>query len=283
MNPIRPGIRRDASTRARGEHGRYNASVMSLRNLWLIARCSFIGVGLGAVPGVGAAVIDWVAYGHAARTEKGGRQTFGEGDVRGVIAPEAANNAVEGGALIPTIAFGVPGSAAMTLMLGAFLIHGLVPGPDLLTKQLDVTFTLVWSLALANLLGAGICFLFAGQLARIAAVRISILAPVVLSFVFIGAYQGSNAWGDIVALLAFGLLGWLMKWLRWPRPPLLLGFVLGNVVETYMFISYELFEWNWLARPVVLVMLAVSIYGILRPIQRDFAERRRSGATRLTG
>ena len=107
------------------------------------------------MPGVGASVIDWVAYGHAARTEKGAAETFGTGDVRGVIASESSNNAKEGGVLIPTVAFGVPGSASMTLILGAFLIHGMVPGPDMLTTKLDVTFTLVWSVALANVLGAG--------------------------------------------------------------------------------------------------------------------------------
>ncbi|MEE8333298.1 MAG: tripartite tricarboxylate transporter permease [Alphaproteobacteria bacterium] len=246
----------------------------TFRNWWLVLRCSGIGVGLGAVPGIGASVIDWVAYGHAARTEKGAAESFGTGDVRGVIASEASNNAKEGGALIPTIAFGVPGSASMALILGAFLIHGLVPGPDMLTRHLDVTFTLVWSVALANLLGAGICFLFARQLARIAVIRIGILAPVVLAFVFIGASQGSHSWGDIAALLVFGLLGWVMKRLRWPRPPLMLGFVLGEVVERYMFISYELYEWNWLVRPVVLVMLLVALYGVLRPIQRDWSARR---------
>jgi hypothetical protein len=167
----------------------------------------------------------------------------------------------------------------MALILGAFLIHGVVPGPAMLTKHLDMTFTLVWSVALANLLGAGLCFLFAGQLARIALVRIGVLAPVVLAFVFVGAFQGSRAWGDIIAMLVFGLLGWVMKRLRWPRPPLMLGFVLGEVVEQYMFISYQLYEWNWLTRPVVIIMLVIAVYGIVRPIMRDRAARRRASQT----
>ncbi|MBT7760415.1 MAG: tripartite tricarboxylate transporter permease, partial [Rhodospirillaceae bacterium] len=247
------------------------------RSWWLVLRCGSIGAALGAVPGIGASVIDWVAYGHAARTEKGASETFGLGDVRGVIASEASNNAKEGGALIPTIAFGVPGSASMALLLGAFLIHGLVPGPDMLSKHLDITFTLIWSVALANLLGAGLCFVFAGQLARIAMVRIGVLAPVVLAFVFVGAFQGSRAWGDIVAVLVFGLLGWAMKRVRWPRPPLMLGFVLGEVVEQYMFISFQLYEWDWLMRPVVIIMLLIALYGIVRPIMRDRAARKRAG------
>jgi len=149
----------------------------TLDNWFLVLRCATIGAGLGAVPGIGASVVDWIAYGHAARTEKGASLTFGKGDVRGVIASESSNNAKEGGALVPTIAFGVPGSASMALILGAFLIHGLVPGPDMVTKRLDVTYTMVWSVAMANIFGAGICFAFAKQLAKIAIVRVGILAP----------------------------------------------------------------------------------------------------------
>ena len=254
----------------------------TLGSWWLVIRCATIGALFGAVPGVGASVIDWVAYGHARRTEKGAVESFGTGDVRGVIASEASNNAKEGGALIPTIAFGVPGSASMSLILGAFLIHGLVPGPDMLTTKLDLTYTLVWSVALANILGAGICFLFSKQLAKVAVVRIGILAPVVLAFVFIGAFQGNRQWGDIFALLAFGLLGWLMKRMRWPRPPLVLGFVLGEVVERYMYISYELYEWGWVWRPTVLFMFALSLYGIFVPLLRKWRARP-DGAGRIFG
>ena len=94
------------------------------------------------------------------------------------------------------------------------------------------------------------------------------LAPAVLVVVFIGAYQGSRQFGDLYVLLIFGLLGWVMKRMRWPRPPLVLGFVLGDIIETYMFISYQLYEWGWLLRPVVLVMFAITFYGIIRPIIR---------------
>ena len=113
---------------------------------------------MGAIPGIGASVIDWISYGHALRTEKGAAQTFGKGDVRGVIAAESATNSREGGALVPTVAFGVPSSAGMAILLGAFLIHGLVPGPDMLTKHLDITYSMVWSIAIANILGSGLCF-----------------------------------------------------------------------------------------------------------------------------
>ncbi len=265
----------------------------TLRHWFLVLRCSSIGSSLGAVPGIGASVIDWIAYGHAARSEKGASENFGKGDVRGVIASESSNNAKEGGALVPTIAFGVPGSASMALILGAFLIHGLVPGPDMLTKNLDVTYTLVWSVAIANVIGAGICFAFANELAKVALVRIGILAPVVLAITYVGAFQGSRQWGDIYALLIFGLLGWVMKRLRWPRPPLILGFVLGGLVERYMFISIERYgaDWLWIWRdlgnqemtftPYVPIIFAVTLYGVLMPIYRGY--RARARATRGTG
>ena len=250
------------------------------RNWFLLIRCATIGSSLGAVPGIGASVIDWIAYGHALRSEKDTATTFGKGDVRGVIASESSNNAKEGGALVPTIAFGVPGSASMALILGAFLIHGLTPGPEMLTKHLDVTYTLVWSVAFANVIGAGICFLFANQLAKVALIRIGILAPVVLAVVFVGAFQGSRQWGDIYALLIFGFFGWVMKRMKWPRPPLILGFVLGGLVERYLFISVERYGAEWLTFPVVLIVFAITLYGILRPILKGYFARPRNGEAR---
>ena len=254
------------------------------RNKFLVFRCASIGSGLGAIPGIGASIIDWIAYGHAARSIKDSGRTFGKGDVRGVIASESSNNAKEGGALLPTIAFGVPGSASMALILGAFLIHGLIPGPELLAKRLDITYTLVWSVAIANILGAGVCFLFANQLAKVALVRIGILAPVVLAITYIGAFQGQNSWGDISALLIFGFIGWVMKRFRWPRPPLILGFVLGGLVERYMFISVERYSWEWLwifregtFAPWVDIILLLALYGILAPMIRRSIQRWRSG------
>lgn len=254
-----------------------------MQNWWLVVRCATIGAGLGAVPGIGASVVDWIAYGHAARTEKGAAQSFGKGDVRGVIASESSNNAKEGGALVPTIAFGVPGSASMALILGAFLIHGLVPGPEMVTKKLDVTYTMVWSVAFANLIGAGICFAFADQLAKLALIRPGLLVPIVLAVVFVGAFQGSRQWGDIYALLGFGLLGFVMKRLRWPRPPLVLGFVLGGLIERYMFISVERYGAQWTYDitefPIVVVMFIITAYGIMFPLIKDWNERRKAKAT----
>lgn len=249
-----------------GRSGQWEGVKDVFRNWFLVLRCGFIGSGLGSIPGIGASVVDWVAYGHAARTEKGAKDSFGKGDVRGVIASESSNNAKEGGALVPTIAFGVPGSASMALLLGAFLIHGIVPGPKMLTEHLDLTYTMVWSVAIANILGAGICFAFADKLAKIATIRAGILVPIVLAIVFLGAFQGHKSWGDLYVLLIFGTLGWLMKRLKWPRPPLVLGFVLGGLIESYLFISISRWDFDWLLRPVVLIIFAITLLSLGLPV-----------------
>src|SRR6195256_1889351 len=240
-----------------------------LKHWFLILRCSWIGAAMGAIPGIGVAVIDWIAYGHALRTEKGAAQTFGRGDVRGVIAAESSTNAREGGHLVPTVAFGVPSSAGMAILLGAFLIHGLVPGPDMLTKHLDITYSMVWSIAIANILGSGLCFLFSGQLAKLATLRYTLIMPCVLSLIYIGAFEASRNWGDLYALLFFGMLGWAMKHFKWPRPPLVLGFILGGILERYMFISIERYGISWMLHPVVIVMFTMAALSLMGPLLQD--------------
>jgi putative tricarboxylic transport membrane protein len=234
-------------------------------NWWLVLRCGILGTALGAIPGIGSAVIDWIAYGYAQRTEKN-PETFGTGDVRGVIAPESSNNAKEGGHLVPTIAFGVPSGASMAILLGAFLMHGLTPGPDMLTKQLDVTYTIVWSLTLAHVIGAMICLLGSRWLAKVSTVRPEILLPIVLSLVFVAGYEGSHDWGDLYAVMIFGVVGWIMKRLGWPRPPMVLGIVIGGIFERYLYISTSLYGIGWLWRPVVLVILCLVAWALYRPL-----------------
>ena len=249
----------------------------TIRRLFLVVRCSSIGSFMGAMPGIGASIIDWVAYAHARATEKKADESFGKGDVRGVIASESANNAKEGGALIPTIAFGVPGSASMAILLGAFVIQGINPGPNMLTENLSLTYAMVWSVAIANILGAGICFVFANQFARIALVPIGFLAPIVLAFVFVGAFQGSSSWGDIAVLFGIGAFGFVMKRFGWPRPPLILGFVLGTLIERYSFISVNRYGLEWTTRPAVAILLVLAIIVVLRPLFLAWKRSRAEG------
>jgi hypothetical protein len=211
-------------------------------------------------------VIDWIVYGYAKRSEKGADETFGRGDVRGVIAPESANNAKEGGHLLPTIAFGVPAGASMTLLLGAFLLHGLTPGPDMLGRNLDVTYSIVWSLTLANVIGGVICLFGAKYLAKVAELRHEILLPLVMPIVFIATFQATRSWGDLYFLLAFGMIGWIMKQLHWPRPPMVLGFVIGEIFERYLFLSNEIYGNAWLLRPIVIGIGLIIAWALYRPL-----------------
>ena len=230
----------------------------TLRNKWLVTRHSLIGVLVGAIPGLGSSIIDWLNYGYVVSRAKDKSQ-FGKGDVRGVIAPEAANNAKEGGVLMPTLLFGVPGSSAMALLLGALLIFGIQPGPALLRDNLELVFVIIWSLALANVFGTVICIFLAKPIAQLTFVPFQFLAPVVLAIVIMGAWQQTNHIGDLLTLAAFGLLGWVMKRVGMPRPPLLVGFILSALVERYLWMSYSIYDWEWLSRPLVLVIGALCV------------------------
>ena len=250
--------------------GLWQGSVDCFTHWWLNIRCAWIGSVIGAIPGISASVIDWISYAHALKTEKGARLTFGQGDVRGVIAAESATCSREGGALVPTIVFGVPGSAGMAILLGAFLMHGLVPGPEMLTKHLAITYSMVWSIAIANILGSGLCYLFSSQFAKLASLRYTLILPFVLSLVYIGAFEGHRNWGDLFSLLFFGIFAWGMKHFKWPRPPLVLGFILGAILERYMFISIQRYgsDWIW-NRPVVIVLFAMALLSLVRPFILD--------------
>ena len=248
----------------------------TFRHFWLTIRCSLIGTFIGIMPGLGGSVAQWMAYGHATQSARNAeeRKQFGAGDVRGVLGPGAANNSKEGGALIPTVAFGVPGSSAMAILLGGFFLMGLVPGPDMLTKHLAVTFSMVWTIVLANVITVVACFLFLNQLARLTAVRGHLLIPVILVLVFIGSYTANNHYGDVLVMLLFGGIGYLMVMGGWPRAPFVLGLVLGKIAENYLYISVARYEAAWLYRPVVLVLLGLALVVICYPL----IQARRAGA-----
>ncbi len=244
----------------------------AVANWPLILRCSGAGAALGALPGLGLSVIGWIVYGLSTRDRRGG-PAFGKGNVRGVIGPESAANATEGGTLVPTVALGLPGSASMSILLGALIIQGLTPGPGMLTENASVALTMVICIALANVVGAGICLALTGQLARIARAPGAALVPVALCFVVLGAFRTSASMGDLVILLAFGALGMVMKSLDWSRPALALGFVLGPYLEGYFFVSYQIHGWGLVTRPL---MIAVSL-AVLAGLALRLTRRSRTG------
>ena len=252
----------------------------TFRHFALTIRCSLIGTFIGIMPGLGGAVAQWMAYGHATQSAKNAEEQkgFGAGDVRGVLGPGAANNSKEGGALIPTVAFGVPGSTSMAILLGGFVLLGLVPGPDMLTTHLPITFSMVWTIVLANVITVAVCFLFLNHLAKLTNVRVHLLVPVILVMVFIGSYTANNHYGDLIVTLIFGGLGYLMVAGGWPRAPFVLGLVLGKIAENYLYISVARYEAAWLLRPIVLVLLVLALAVICYPfIQARRTRMRKNG------
>ncbi len=236
---------------------------------WLVIRCSAIGAYIGVIPGMGGAVSQWVAYAHAVQSSKD-KERFGKGAVEGVLGPGAANNSTLGGSLIPTIAFGVPGSVSTAILLGAFIIQGIVPGPDMLLPpprgKLDLTFSFVWIIVLSNLITVAACFLFLKPLAKITNVRASLLMPFILLLIYVGTFAEKNAFPDLLVVLAFGFLGWVMAQLDWQRPPLLLGLVLGPLMENRLFLSTDNYGIAWLWRPGVIILFVLTLLGIFYPV-----------------
>ncbi len=246
----------------------------AMRHWWIVLRCSAIGTYIGMLPGLGAAIADWVAYGHVVQTSKDSSQ-FGKGDIRGVIAPESANNATRGGELIPTVAFGVPGSIGAAILLGALLIQGLHPGPDMLITQLPFTFSMVWTLIIANVVAAALLMIYARQVAKVAFIDGHLIVPGVIMFVFMGAWLGGASLGDWITCLAMGTLGTVMKRAGWARPPLVLAFVLGPILETNFQISNRAYNGlNWLTKPIVLVLLGCVVLTIV-VVARGVLKKRR--------
>jgi TctA family transporter len=250
----------------------------TFRHWGLVVRASLIGTFIGIIPGLGAAVGQWVAYGHAVQTSPN-KERFGHGAIEGVLAPGAANNSKEGGALIPTIAFGVPGSIAMALILGAFIITGLVPGPSMLTEHLDVTFSMVWVVVISNLLAVILSVIFLKQLVKLTKIRGQLLIPFILLLVWIGAFTAGNDIVDLYVALLFGLIGYVMVKLDWPRPPVILGFLLGGLTERYLFISVTASDrgYEWLFNPVVMILIVISFASLFYPIWSARRERKRKG------
>jgi putative tricarboxylic transport membrane protein len=251
-------------------HGVMEGIKDTFRHFWLVVRCSAVGVFVGVMPGAGGGVAQWMAYAHAVQSAKNSedRERFGKGDVRGVLGPGAANNSKEGGDLVPTIAFGVPGSGAMAILLGAFMIMGLVPGPDMLSKHLAVTYSMVWTLVIANIITVVLSLAVLNQLAKVTYIRGGVIIPFVLLLVFVGSYTANGQIFDLIVTFCFGVLGYLMVIWGWPRPPLVLGLVLGKLIETYLFISVSRYGFAWLTHPLVIVLMAVMVLVIVYPFVR---------------
>jgi putative tricarboxylic transport membrane protein len=250
----------------------------TFRHWWLVVRCSAVGAFCAIIPGMGASVSQWLAYAQAQQGSKD-KDSFGKGAIEGVLGPGAANNSSMGGGLITTVAFGVPASVLLAILVGAFLIQGIVPGPDMLIPEargghLGLTFSFVWIIVVSNIITVTICLLFLNQLVKITYVRGSVIIPIILLLIYLGTFAEKNAFADLILMLLFGLLGWLMQRFDWPRPPFILGLVLGGLAESRLFLSVQNYGLHWLVRPSVLVIMALTLAGALYPVIRGVRKRR---------
>jgi putative tricarboxylic transport membrane protein len=233
----------------------------TVKNWWLVLRCSALGSLIGAIPGLGGSVVDWIAYGHVVQTSKDKSQ-FGKGDIRGVLAPESANNAKEGGGMLPTLLFGIPGSGSMAVFLAGLLLIGLEPGPAMVERELGTTYTVIWSLAIANVIGAGLCLALAMPIARLTVIPFAILAPFMIMVISFAAFQATRSLMDLLVLFIVGFLGIFMRRFGWSRPAFLIGFVLAATTETYLYQALQFYGWDFLTRTGVIIIGLIIIGSI---------------------
>ena len=236
-----------------------------LRHPGLLLRCSLLGSAIGIVPGIGGTVASFVAYGHAVQTARPPVR-FGDGDIRGVMAPEAAHDAKDGGSLLPTLAFGIPGSEGTVLLLAALTLHGLAPGRAMLENHLPLVFALIWALFLSNWLTSLLGLAITGPLARLMVIRTDLLAPVMLALAVLGAiaYHGNGL--DLALAAVFGIIGYYLAKHDWPRVPLVIAFVLGSVLEDNLLLTARLAglgRIDPLDRPVAMVLVLLIVATII--------------------
>jgi len=246
----------------------------TFRHWWLVLKCSALGAYVGILPGVGGGTAQWVAYAYAVQSSPD-KERFGKGAVEGVLGPGAANNSTRGGDLITTVAFGIPSSVSTAILFGAFLIQGIVPGPDMLNpaKHLTLTFSFVWIIIVANIITVAACFLFLNPLAKITRIRGALLIPFLLLLIYLGGFTVKNSFGDMIMVLIFGALGWFMVQFDWQRPPLLVGLVLGTITERNFWISTRAYGAEWLLHPGVLIIAVLIVGAIFYSIRQILRQK----------
>lgn len=238
-----------------------------VKMLPLILKSSFIGAWIGALPGVGGPVAALLAYDNAKRTVKNPARPFGEGAIEGVVAPEVANNAAIGGALIPLLTLGIPGDAVTAIMIGAFMMHGLRPGPLLMTQSPG----LFWYIVVLNII-TNIMFLFIGLVAtkyfpKILLIRKETLMPIVIVLCVVGSYGINNSIFDVLIMIVAGLVGYILKLTNYPVGPLVIGLVLGPFADGELrrsiMISKGNFIGTFLKHPIAIFILMFALLQVL--------------------
>ena len=237
----------------------FRGAGMAFKMTPLIVRHSILGVMMGAVPGVGARVVSWLSYGVGIALSKDKSQ-FGKGSYEGLVFSESVQSAKEGGQAIPTLAMGIPGGFSWAFVLVAMLAYGISPGPPMLTRYADITTLIVVSLVLGNAALAIVGLLASGQLAKLSRIPYPLLAAAIIPLAFLSSFQDTRHWSAIPIVLGFAVIGMLMKFFRWPRPPMILGFILGPIIEHNLLSAVSIHgPVGMLTRPITLVLIFLSI------------------------
>jgi len=229
--------------------------------VWLMLRCSVLGTGIGAIPGTGGAIASFLAYDHARRFSKD-RESFGDGNIEGVIAPETANNAVTGGTLIPLLSLGIPGDPATAIVLAGLMIHGITPGPALFMQHATEVYAMYVAVVIAYVWVLGLQLIGIRFFVHVLKIPREMLAVTVLVLCAIGAYSIRNSAFDIYAMGVIGVLAYVFVALRVPITPIILGMVLGPTLEnefrTAMMLSGGKAD-IFLTSPIALLFFALAL------------------------
>ncbi|NWB91417.1 tripartite tricarboxylate transporter permease [Pseudomonas agarici] len=244
------------------------------RHWGLALRTSLIGAFIGMVPGLGGDAASWICYGHAVQSSKT-PERFGKGAVEGVIAPEAANHSKEGGSLIPTLFFAIPGSSGMAIMLGALVMLGIQPGPALALNGMGLVWTLFWAMIFANVLACVIFLFLAPSFGYLSYIRGALLIPFILVLTFLGSYLSHRAWENLALLLVLGVFGYFLKKYKWSRPPFVIGLILGPITEDSFHKSMSLWGPSFLLHPGPILLVALIAFSICYYIWRAVKQKRK--------
>lgn len=242
-------------------------------NWFLFLRSSLIGWIIGVIPGVGGTVANFVAYLQAKQTSAD-QETFGTGNVKGVIASEAANDAKDGGSMLPTLGLGIPGSAATAVLLGAFIVHGVTPGPLLFQEDLQLVFIIVFALFISNVVTSSIGLVSIKPLVMLTKVSITTLAPVVFVVAMLGAFVLRNSFLDVALAVAFGILGFAMLKFDVSRIALVIALVLGPMAEQNFHRSLQISRGDYgvlFTNPLSIVLIVLLVVVLLIPIRQTLA------------
>jgi putative tricarboxylic transport membrane protein len=243
-------------------------------------RSGIIGVFTGIIPGTGGDTACWFAYNEAKRRSND-KESFGKGSIYGIAAPEAANNAVVGGALIPTITLGIPGSSATAVLLGGLMVHGIMPGPSLMTEYAGITYTLLWAMLFATIFMFVEGLFFTRLCIYVTKISNSVLSVSVVTLCVVGAFAINNSFFDVMLMLLFGIMGYFMDKIKIPVAPLVVGLILGRMLDVSLHQSLLMSQGSWmifLKNPVCAVLILLALISLIQssPMYEGWRAKRKA-------